>query len=53
MIQNRLYQQPNYSVKKAFPLEKYKVLRGLEEEGKIKIVGAYYSLKDGSVAFKE
>jgi len=28
------------------------VLRGLEEEGKIKIVGAYYSLKDGSVSFK-
>lgn len=27
------------------------VLRGLEEEGKIKIVGAYYSLKDGSVTF--
>lgn len=27
------------------------VLRGLEEEGKIKIVGAYYSLKDGSVSF--
>jgi carbonic anhydrase len=29
------------------------VLRGLEEAGKIKIVGAYYSLKDGSVTFKE
>lgn len=29
------------------------VLRGLEKEGKIKIVGAYYSLKDGSVTFKE
>jgi carbonic anhydrase len=28
------------------------VLRGLENEGKIKIVGAYYSLKDGSVSFK-
>lgn len=28
------------------------VLSGLEEEGKLKIVGAYYSLKDGSVTFK-
>jgi carbonic anhydrase len=28
------------------------VLRGLEEAGKIKIVGAYYSLQDGSVTFK-
>lgn len=27
------------------------VLRDLEEEGKINIVGAYYSLKDGSVKF--
>jgi carbonic anhydrase len=27
------------------------VLSGLEKEGKIKIVGAYYSLKDGSVSF--
>lgn len=29
------------------------VLAGLEEEGKIKIVGAYYSLGDGSVTFFE
>lgn len=27
------------------------VLRGLESEGKLKIVGAYYSLQDGSVTF--
>ncbi len=31
--------------------ERSEVLAGLEEEGKIKIVGAYYSLKDGSVTF--
>lgn len=28
------------------------VLSGLEAEGKLKIIGAYYSLEDGSVTFK-
>ena len=31
--------------------DRSEVLAGLEEEGKIKIVGAYYSLQDGSVKF--
>lgn len=33
--------------------DRSEVLAGLEEEGKIKIVGAYYSLADGSVTFME
>lgn len=33
--------------------ERSEVLAGLETEGKIKIVGAYYSLQDGSVSFFE
>jgi len=31
--------------------DRSEVLAGLEAEGKIKIVGAYYSLQDGSVTF--
>ena len=33
--------------------DRSEVLAGLEGEGKIKIIGAYYSLKDGSVTFFE
>lgn len=33
--------------------DRSEVLAGLEKEGKIKIVGAYYSLSDGSVSFME